>query len=164
MKLAPQFQSRAWVRAWHAAMVCVAMGAAISSAQGAGVQPTAPAHAVQDAIDAQYHADRLRCAKIDDEDSRKACLKEAGAARQEAIRGQLSSDQSHDDAVLQRNALQRCTVHKDPVLRQACEGMVLGRGSSKGSVEEGGVYKEMTITLDPVPVGESLPPSSSAPR
>ena len=100
------------------------------------------------AIQAQYNADRQVCLAMPaDSASRAACLKEAGAARQAALRGTLSGSLS--PAELERNALARCVVHQDAVDRAACERMVLGEGAAQGSVEAGGIFKEMVTPIDP---------------
>ncbi|GAA6141913.1 hypothetical protein [Hydrogenophaga sp. 5NK40-0174] len=143
------------VRAAGLSLALLGASSLLWAAEREGAQEAGPDRV---AIDAQYHADRLRCSKIDDAASRQACLKEAGAARQESIRGNFP-EATGDAQLHRRNALQRCAVHKDPLLRQACERMVLGDGTAKGSVESGGVYKEMTITLDPVPIPAGSPPS-----
>lgn len=108
-------------------------------------------------IDARYQADRSACMSRVDPDSRQACLREAGAARQESLRGTLGNGASADEAQWQQNALSRCTVHTDPVDRSACERMVLGKGESAGSVEGGGVIRQITTTLPPVQVAPGTP-------
>ncbi len=77
---------------------------------------------------------------------REACLREAGAARQEAQRGGLSTPAA---GVEDRNALARC--QNQPVADRAdCEARIkeTGRTSTQGSVLGGGVIRE---TVTPVP-------------
>ncbi|MEZ5707426.1 MAG: hypothetical protein R3E56_20665 [Burkholderiaceae bacterium] len=100
------------------------------------------------AIDAQYERDRQACmAQPGSEVSRQACLREAGAARQAARRGNTPVDPS--PAELQRNALARCEVHTNPVDHDACVRMVKGEGATQGSVQEGGVIRQTITVLDP---------------
>lgn len=102
----------------------------------------------RDAIQAQYQTDRTLCMDEKyDPAARKVCLKEAGAARQAALRGTLAGNASPSD--LRRNALARCAVHKDAVDRASCEAMAQGKGASQGSVEGGGVFKEIVVPVDP---------------
>ncbi len=102
----------------------------------------------REAIQAQYQADRKLCMALQgDSPARETCLKEAGAARQAALRGTLAGSASPE--VLRRNALARCEVHKDAIDRASCERMTLGEGASQGSVEGGGVFKEMVVPVDP---------------
>jgi len=77
---------------------------------------------------------------------RAACIREAGAARQEAARGGLTSAPDY-----RRNALARCSL-QPPAERQDCEARVLGgdgntRGSVEGSVMGGGVIRESVTTV-----------------
>lgn len=77
-----------------------------------------------------------------------ACQREAGAARQEAARGGLTSG---TDATQEANALARC--QQLPAADKAdCEARVRGASgsSSSGSVMGGGVIRE-TVTPVPAP-------------
>ena len=103
------------------------------------------------AVDARYQSDRQACMQRADPESQKACLREAGAARQEALRGTLGEGASSDESQWQRNALSRCQVHTDPVDRSACERMVMGQGEAQGSVEEGGMVRQIITVLPPEP-------------
>jgi len=78
--------------------------------------------------------------------NQQACLRERGAAQQEARRGGLSSP---DAATLQANALARCNRQPSED-RAACEARVLGTGQTNvtGSVLGGGVIR---TTVVPVP-------------
>lgn len=100
-------------------------------------------------VDERYQADRQACMQRADPESQKACLREAGAARQEALRGTLGNGASADEAQWQRNALSRCEVHSNAVDRSACERMVMGQGESKGSVEGGGMVRQIITVLPP---------------
>lgn len=94
----------------------------------------------------QYRADCLAGRTHQD---RATCLREAGAALQEARRGRL--DNGADASTWQRNALQRC--ERQPAEDRAdCERLARGEGKVSGSVEGGGVIKEIvTRTIGPTP-------------
>ncbi|MBN8754049.1 MULTISPECIES: hypothetical protein [Variovorax] len=89
---------------------------------------------------------------------RAACIREAGAARQAAARGGLTSAPDY-----RANALARCSL-QPPTERSACEARVLGsmgntRSMVDGSVMGGGVIREsVTTTMVPVvPAPEPMP-------
>lgn len=78
---------------------------------------------------------------------RAACLREAGAARQEAQRGGLSTPGA---TTAQANALARCQ-NQPAADRADCEARVRGTGASStsGSVMGGGVIRETVTPLPP---------------
>lgn len=73
------------------------------------------------------------------------CMREAGAAKQEAQRGNL-----RDSADYQSNASKRCAA-LPPSEKADCERRAMGEGSASGSVGSGGVVKEL-VTPVPAPV------------
>lgn len=88
--------------------------------------------------------DRAACDGV--QQDREACRREAGAARQEAQRGGLTSG---DQA--EQNALARCQLLQPAADRADCEARVRGAASStSGSVMGGGVIRE-TVTPAPAP-------------
>lgn len=80
---------------------------------------------------------------------RAACLREAGAAKQEAKRNGLTNAAP---ATYEQNALARCQLQPAQD-RPACEARVRGTGmsSAEGSVLGGGVIRE-TVTPIPAPM------------
>lgn len=84
---------------------------------------------------------------------RAACIREAGAARQAARHGGLTTAPDHA-----RNALARCSVHP-PAERANCEARILGTGRTtiEGSVLGGGLLRE-TVTLVPPAALPGAPP------
>ncbi len=69
-----------------------------------------------------------------------ACVEETLAARQAASRGQLADD----NETYRHNALMRCRAL--PAAEQpACEARVRGVGTTSGSVEEGGILRELVV-------------------
>jgi hypothetical protein len=98
----------------------------------------------------------------DSQHERTSCLREAGAVRAEARRGAGQGGESQE--MLTRNALERCK--RQPAEQQAiCERMVRGEGSTTGSVESGGMIRELTI-MEPaksVAPQRQQPPMASPP-
>jgi hypothetical protein len=93
-----------------------------------------------------YPDERAACTKLSDADERKTCLREAGAARVEAKRNGLS-----DSAEYQKNLTARCN-YLPAGDREDCERRMRGEGTVTGSVEGGGIYRELR-TIVPVPEG-----------
>lgn len=84
-----------------------------------------------------YQAERARCLSGQTSQARDTCLKEAGAAYDEARRSNLGAASAAD---LERNATQRCEA-QPPADRAACVQRILG-GSAEGSVGGGGVIRQ----------------------
>jgi hypothetical protein len=101
-----------------------------------------PAKPSQAQID--YQQERARCLRGDTHQDRATCLKEAGAAYDEARRGALSGPKGAD---LDRNATQRCEA-QPPADRDACVQRILGAGSAQGSVEGGGVIRQTETKVE----------------
>jgi hypothetical protein len=112
------------------------------------VLTTAPAWAagrsVPSQADLDYRQERARCLRGESNQDRATCLKEAGAAYQEARRGQLGKATAGE---LSRNATQRCDA-QPPADRGACVQRILGAGSTKGSVEGGGLLRETETKVE----------------
>ena len=69
---------------------------------------------------------------------RTTCLREAGAALQEARRNRLETGGS---AAFEANATARCNA-QPATDRAACVQRITGAGSTQGSVEGGGLIRE----------------------
>lgn len=95
----------------------------------------------QDA-NARYQAERAVCTSGQSNQSRATCLREAGAALQEAKRGRLNDNPAADG----QNALLRCNA-LPPDDKDACQRRVNGEGTTSGSVLEGGELHELTVTV-----------------
>ncbi len=91
---------------------------------------------------ARYQAERAVCTSGQSNQSRATCLREAGAALQEAKRGHLRDDPATDS----QNALLRCNA-LPPADKDACQRRVNGEGTTSGSVLEGGELHELTVTV-----------------
>lgn len=128
---------------------------------GAACAPALAArHAAPGSPEAQYQQDRADCLAGRTHQDKATCLREAGAALVEARRGGLTSA---DAATLQRNALQRC--QRQPQEDRAdCERLVRGEGSRSGSVEGGGVIREVvTRTVGQAPATVVATPAPATP-
>lgn len=97
---------------------------------------------------ASYQEERAACMQFSDADQRKTCLREAGAARVEAKKGGLSGEMS-DSAQYQQNLTARCN-YLPAGDREDCERRMRGEGTQTGSIEGGGIYRELR-TIVPVP-------------
>ena len=94
-----------------------------------------------------FTQDRAACASAEDQ---QACRREAGAARIEARRGTLGQENTEFD----KNRLARCDVHKNAEERDYCERRMRGEGTVTGSVEGGGLLRELIVI---VPAEETAP-------
>lgn len=89
-------------------------------------------------------------------EDRATCMKEAGAAKAEAQRGQLTNHGSNYDS----NAMQRCDALPGDQ-KEACRLRISGAGTTSGSVAGGGLVREV-VTQDPSP-GQSAPKPTPVP-
>lgn len=111
----------------------------------------------QSDANARYQRERAACNSGASHQDRATCLREAGAALQEARRGRLADEQAAYD----QNAMVRCQALPQAD-RDACHKRIQGAGTSSGSVAEGGIYREYTeiVTL-PAPQDSAMPASST---
>jgi hypothetical protein len=86
-----------------------------------------------------YQRDRAACMSGQTSQDRATCLREASAALQEAKRGNLNDGQ----AEFERNRLLRCEK-QPPQDRQECVRRMSSEARVSGSVEGGGVLRELT--------------------
>ena len=117
----------------------------VGAALGASAALAAEGKATSDA-QARYQQERAMCDSGQSQQDRTTCLREAGAALQEARRGQLSDGSA---AQYQRNALVRCDGLPDDQ-RDACVARMQGQGTTSGSVAAGGIYRELITRQTPV--------------
>ena len=92
-----------------------------------------------------YLEERARCEGGAVED-KKACLREAGAALQEAKVGKLADANSSFDS----NRVARCGYLKGDD-KDYCVRRMNGEGTTSGSVEGGGILRELTVTVPAAP-------------
>ncbi|MGP1676811.1 MAG: hypothetical protein ACTS6J_06590 [Burkholderiales bacterium] len=91
---------------------------------------------------ARYKQDRAACISGQSYQDRATCLREAGAALQEAKRGRLGDDQS----TYEKNRLMRCD-RLPAGEREDCLRRMHGEGTVRGSVESGGTFRELRTTV-----------------
>lgn len=81
---------------------------------------------------------------VDSYEGKDPALREAGAAREEAKRGVLGR---HDNpAEFERNRLARCDKHTGED-RDYCIRRMQGEGTVTGSVQGGGILRELRVTV-----------------
>ena len=112
----------------------MALAAATLLASGAAVAAAKVSEAQR-----QYNEDRAHCMSGNSNQDRATCLKEAGAAFQEAKRGGLSTG---TDADVSGNKTIRCETlpardRKDCVMRMQ------GEGVARGNSQDGGIIREL---------------------
>ena len=95
-------------------------------------------------IQATYERDRARCLSGQSQEDQATCLKEAGAARDAAVKGQLSDG----DGKLRKNARDRCDALSGDD-RRDCIARVKDAPNTteSGSVKGGGILRE-TVTIE----------------
>ena len=91
---------------------------------------------------ARYQQDRAACMSGQSQQDRATCLREAGAALQEAKRGHSNDGQSS----YEHNQLLRCD-RLTAGEREDCLRRMHGEGTVSGSVESGGIYRELRTTV-----------------
>ena len=100
-------------------------------------------------IETQYQRDRAVCLSGKSNQDQATCLKEAGAARAEALRG----DTGDGGADYRRNQLDRCKALAGDEARD-CRLRMQGAGKVSGSASAGGIYRELT-TVEPAPAASA---------
>lgn len=105
-------------------------------------------------IQAQYEQDVAACKNGSTGQERTACMREAGAARQEANRQRLSDGTTEQH---QQNMLDRCNrLPADS--RQDCMTQMTSPTQVRGSVQGGGVLRETVIQVPAGTAGTVPPP------
>ena len=97
----------------------------------------------------RYQRETAACAAVRSPDDRANCLSEASTR----FASTQPDNADESPAILQRNALRRCEVLAGDE-RLACVARVQGLGRVSGSVESGGIYRELVV----ITVGE--PPAA----
>lgn len=136
--------------------VCAAAAMAVAETPAADIQ-------------LRYQQERAKCMEGSSNQDRATCLKEAGAARDEARKGQLNDG----DAKYRSNATARCKVLTGDEARD-CLARMKGKGGSatngtttttnttSGSAQSGGILRE-TVTRETKPVEVAPAPTPAAP-
>ncbi len=104
-----------------------------------------------------YRNDRAACMSGQSNQDRATCLKEAGAALQAARRGRLDNG-PEGEAQFARNRVLRCD--RQPAQdREDCLRRMHGEGVTSGSVESGGILREL-VTPQKTEAAPSRRPAS----
>jgi hypothetical protein len=94
----------------------------------------------------RYQQERAACLSGQTNQSREDCLREAGAALADAKRGKL------DDVGVNYEGNQRARCVPLPAEeRRDCMARMTGQGTITGSVQGGGIYREL-VTIEPAPL------------
>jgi hypothetical protein len=117
--------------------------AACVSASSVMAADSNKATAINATIQKEEHED---CLNGNTGEDRATCLREAGAAKQERQRGNL-----RDNGDYGANASKRCATLPEAE-RNDCERRMRGHGSASGSVDSGGIVREL---VTPVPASQS---------
>lgn len=115
-------------------------GALLCATQAGAAGGAAPS-----AAQAAHRHDSAACRQGRSNQDRATCLREADAALKEARGGRLGDD---DPAQLERNRLRRCEA-QPPGDREDCVRRMTGEGTTSGSVEGGGIIRELVIPVVP---------------
>jgi len=91
---------------------------------------------------ARYRQDRAACISGQSHQDRATCLREADAALAESKRGDLSGGPDR----YEQNQVMRCEFHPAED-REFCLRRMRGEGTISGSVESGGIYRELRTTV-----------------
>ncbi|CAN5710803.1 hypothetical protein BH11PSE7_BH11PSE7_02660 [soil metagenome] len=99
------------------------------------------------AIEQRYQREVARCKTGQSQQDRATCMREAGAARDEARKGNLTDPGASD---LARNATVRCNA-QPAADRDDCMKRITGAGDTQtqGSVMGGGVIRETVTPVKP---------------
>lgn len=138
------------------ARTALALACVLSMAPVWAAQPTPRASA-----DAAYQQDRAACLRSDSQHERTSCLREAAAVRAQGRAKTPPMVVDTPEARLQ-NALKRCT-DLPPENKAICERMARGEGRVSGSVEGGGVIRELVTPVPAIPPLEPMPPAPTLP-
>ncbi|AKJ29844.1 hypothetical protein AAW51_3153 [Caldimonas brevitalea] len=114
-------------------------------------------HAADTDAQKRYQAERAACESGKSHQDRTTCLREAAAARGEARRGALN-DRS---ARYEENARMRCNALPEQD-RADCRAR-LSEGTTSGSVEAGGVYREHRQIIQHEAPATGTSPSGTSP-
>jgi len=130
-------------------------GALLSfSALSATPAPTPSAQAAE--INAKFEQDKANCVSAKVGTERTVCLKQATRARDSARNAPI-----YDDATYRHNKFDRCRVLSGDEARD-CFARMKGEGTTSGSVEGGGIYREkVTIEVGAVPTPAAAPAASA---
>lgn len=96
---------------------------------------------------ALYQKERAACLNGESRQDRATCLQEAGAALRASLDGSLNNAAVDERT---RNAMVRCDALPAED-RVACLRRMRGEGVIKGSAADGGIYRELNVTVGAQP-------------
>jgi len=130
-------------------MLAVFAAGACMAASTAAAQAISP--------EAQYKTDVARCQSGDTNQDKATCMREAGAALEEAKRNRLM----HDNANYDQNQVRRCQALPADQREDCMLQMSPGSNTQvQGSVAGGGVLRETTITIPGQPATSTAAPTA----
>jgi len=119
----------------------LALGCALISTSALAARNTGEADARE-----RYLQERAVCMSGKSNQDRATCLREAGAAFNQARREGFRDNSAQNTA----NQRQRCeALPADD--RQACIARMQGQGTTSGSAAAGGIYRELVTPVAPAP-------------
>ncbi|MBT9464486.1 hypothetical protein [Hydrogenophaga sp.] len=107
-----------------------------------------------------YEQDRAACMRSDSQHERTSCLREAAAVRDQSKKRTPRLGDTPESRM--QNAMRRCT-ELPPENKATCERMVRGEGTVSGSVESGGVIRELVTPVPAIPPMQPMPPAQPMP-
>lgn len=117
---------------------------ALAAAAGLTASNVATAADGNKAVEQRFKQEMAACIQMKDRAAEQTCKKEAQAARAEAKNGRLAEH----DPDFAANAQARCKGLPMPEQRN-CLARVQGQGVQSGSVQGGGVLRELTVPVSP---------------
>ncbi len=132
------------------ALATLLLGALMATPAGAASKGESAELAVR------YQKERSDCMARTDAQDRSVCLKDASAAYAEARRHGLNKVSGD----YQANQMRRCEALQGDN-RSDCIARMRGAGTATGSVDSGGIYRELvTIEVGVAPAAKSVSPSA----
>jgi hypothetical protein len=123
---------------------------------GLGLSAQAAGPSAADA-NAAYRQEVARCNSGQSQEDRATCLKEARNAHADALRGRLDNGQQ---ANYEANAVARCD-RLPPGDKADCVARMHGQGTVSGSVDGGGIYRELVTEVPAPPQTDNSATSTS---
>ena len=127
-------------------LVLFAIAAMLATILAQAAEPVRPADAQK-----RFLEERADCQNPRSAEDKTACLREAGAALDEARRGKLADANTNYES----NRIARCAYLKGAD-KEYCVRRMSGEGTTSGSVEGGGILRELVVI---VPASEEAPGS-----
>ena len=131
------------------------VASALLSLSALAATPTPSAQAAE--INAKFEQDKANCASAKAGAERTVCLNQATRARDSARNAPI-----YDDATYRHNKFDRCRVLSGDEARD-CFARMKGEGTTSGSVEGGGIYREKVTTEVGAAPTPAAAPAASAP-